>query len=433
MKNNNPISPFLTAKAFESHISELIDQKNYNSACDFLSKLVGSLSMDERFKGKQIFLPELDKLVQRISFEILEPLGKKTKKNSGCPVIIATEMYREGGHSRIIEEIIRSRGGVVVITNYLGGLRDKESAPAPPIGNLPLLVLPADTPLNNIVRLNEICNEIASEVYLLAHHHDVVAYSALSNLTDSPVFFIHASDHRVSLGATFKNFIHVDIAPHMHDFCKKFLKGKIDYWPQGVEDLGAKFFSYPLSEICTASSGTYIKFSWKGPLAYPVVLRNRLKLLGGSHFHIGQLSDSALDMIKRELQENAISLDRFKYIGTVKSLWQTLLDSPINIFLGSAPMHGLRTAIEVQGAGIPIIPFLQPQDSLLHENNFYGEQTVFWDSAEKLGSIISGVISRHQSLSISARNHYIKTFHPDLMQKAINESIANYRENINSL
>ena len=429
----NSISPFLSAKGFESHVSKLLDQKHYNSACDFLSKLVGSLSKDERFKGKQIFLPELDKLVQRISVEILEPLKKNTKKSYGCPVIIATEMYREGGHSRIIEEIVRSRGGVVVITNYFGGIRNQASPPAQPIGDLPLLVLPADSPVNNIIRLNKICNEIASEVYLIAHHHDVVAYSALSHLTNLPVFFIHASDHRVSLGATFKNFIHVDIAPHMYDFCKKFLKEKIEYWPQGVEDHGAKFFSYPLSEICTASSGTYHKFSWEGALAYPVVVRDRLKFLDGSHFHIGQLSDSGLDMIKKELQENAISLDRFKYIGTVKSLWQTLLDSPINIFLGSAPMHGLRTAIEVQGAGIPIIPFLQPQDSLLHENNFYDEQTVFWDAPEKLGSIISDVMSKHQSLSISARNHYINTYHPDLMQKAINESIANYRENINSL
>ncbi len=420
------IKPFLIAEYKERLISNLLDQKRFNEACDDLSGFVNSLCFSDEFKGKQIYLPNLDDLVERIGIETLQPITtKKLLKNLRYPVIVATEMYVDGGHSRIIEELIRLRGGIVVLTNYFGGF-DKTKAD-PPKANLPVLTLPVDSPTNNIIRLNNICNAVGSEVYVLTHHHDVVATAAVSCAMSIPVYFIHHSDHKVSLGPTIKNFIHVDIAPHVHEICSKFLKPKIEYWPQGVDDLGLKIFTYPLNEVCSASSGSWHKFSWEGEYAYPKIIRILLSRPGSSHFHIGILSDSLLKKIKEELKTNAIPLERFHYIGHVQSLWQALLDLPVNVFVGSCPMHGLRTAIEVQGSGVPIIPFLQSEDTLLYDKSFYNNQTVFWSSPEKLDSITQEVLNKHHFMAAASRRHYEETFHPNLMKEAIDQSILYYR------
>ena len=428
------MKPFLFARDQEHSISKLLDQKLYNDACDALSKFVGMLCMDDTFKGKQIYLPILDELVQRVGMEILEPLAaERSHKNLRHPVIVATEMYGDGGHSRIIEELVKLVGGVVILTNYFGGFDEGRKSIPPPIANLPVLTLPADTPTNNIIRLNNICNQVGSQVYVLTHQHDVVANAALSHGLSIPVFFIHASDHRVSLGPTIQNFIHVDIAPHMHEICTRFLGNKIEYWPQGVEDLGTKIFTYPLNGICTASSGSWTKFSWEGPCAYPKLVRMLLSSPGSSHFHIGELPDFSLNQIQNELQDYCIPLEKFHYIKRVKSLWQSLLDLPVNLFVGSAPMHGLRTAIEVQGAGIPIIPFLQNPDSLLYEKSFYSEQAIFWDAPEKLSAITQDVFNQHSFMAAASRRHFEETFHPKLMKEAMDHSISLHRERIDPL
>ena len=425
--NSDSPEPFLFLPDVEQFVSSLIDEKSHSEACLQISQIVGAISADDKYTGNQIFLPGLDRLVQRLGMELLNQVSMPTRATVGCPVIVATELYSVGGHTRIIEELVRALdGAIVILSNYFGGWVRPDDVLPTAIGNLPIMVLPKDSAANNIIRLNRLCNSLASHVYHVAHQHDVVANAALSSSMRAPVFFIHHSDHRVSLGTTIETFVHVDLALHMSNICEKYLNGNLEFWPQGVQDKGAKKFSYPLPEISSASSGASRKFAWEGSVSYPAVIRALLSTTISNHYHIGALSKVELGMIERELSDHSISADRFRYVGEVPSLWQCLLDLPINLFIGSAPFHGLRTSIEVQGAGIPFIAFRQPSDGILSEESFYNKMVAYWDSLDQLSDRVAFITERHEMASKSARSHYEESFSPALMKQAIGRATIRY-------
>jgi hypothetical protein len=425
----NVISPFLLVPELKNAAIELINRRAYTEASDLISGMVIEVCNDPEYIGKQIYLPEFDQLVEHIGKVLTANKANQTPSHTGkCPIIIATELYFDGGHSRIAEELIKTLGGgIVILTNYFGGSARADNALPQAIRDLNTLVLPKDTAANNIIRLHSICSRLASEVYHLAHHHDVVANAALSSLMTAPVFFIHHSDHKVTLGATIGKFVHVDIVRHMHDRCSSFLKREIEYWPQGVLDRGVKKFTYPLGEISSASSAVWNKFNWEGELAYPDLIATILNSGVSHHYHIGSLPVDKVELIRQKLSLHSISADRFSCTGVVHSLWQCLVDLPIQLFVGSAPIHGLRTAIEVQGAGIPIIPFRQDDASLLKEGSFYNRDAPMWSTLEELAISIKATIADHARLARSARECYENEFSPSLWADAINKAKDKYR------
>jgi hypothetical protein len=104
-----------------------------------------------------------------------------------------------------------------------------------------------------------------------------------------------------------------------------------------------------------------------------------------------------------------------------------LLDLNIYLFVGSAPIHGLRTAIEVQGAGIPLIPFRQDDNSLMKEGSFYNKDAPLWSTLDELSMNIKTTIADHARLASSARECYENEFSPSLWADAINKAKDKYR------
>lgn len=418
-------SPFVQLPEVERKVSEELSEGRYEAAASLISTWAQIIALNQNFVGKYIYLPTMDNLVKCMSEMILSGRRARSRKSGKVPVIVATAIYPDGGHTRIIEDFVRiNPDSLLILTNYSGPLGEGEFSFSPKaIGVLPILSLPNDSAVNNIIRLNDICSNIASEVYLLNHHHDVVANAALCSNFDAPVFFIHHSDHRVCLGAANDAFVHVDMVPHMFEMCGKFLQGSVEFWPQGVNDLGEKSYQYPLESICTASSGGSVKYSWDGSLSYPLIIRKLLNSGVENHYHIGHLSDDRLHQIRSDLIADSIDLGRFKYIERVDSLWKALLDLPIHFFVGSAPVHGLRTSIEVQGAGVPILPFFQKDADLLCEKELYGDQALFWSIPNDIPEMIWQSVLNHSFISFKTREHYLKNYSMDLMKNRIQESL----------
>lgn len=419
-------SPFARIPEVEDKAIEALRNFKYDEACNLIASWTQIISSDPNFLGKYIYLPVMDQIMVQMSKMLLSDRKERVKSQGRVPVVIATEIYLDGGHTRIIEDLIKvNPGALLILTGYWSPLATNRSGVLPfGMKGLPILTLPNDSPEKNIIRLNDICNNIASEIYLLSHQHDVVANVALSSNLNVPVFFIHHSDHRACLGASNSEFVHVDMVPHMYEMCKKFMPEKVEYWPQGISDLGAKNYKYPLDSICTASSGASVKYSWDGFLSYPKMVKNLLSSGIDSHYHIGALSGDKLEAIKFELESNSIEFNRFKYIPRVESLWQTLLDLPINFFIGSAPVHGLRTSLEVQGAGVPILPFIQKNDDFLDEKNLYNKKALFWDDPNEIPKIIANSIFNHKIISTEARTHFLENYSFDLMKNKIYKSLS---------
>jgi hypothetical protein len=257
----------------------------------------------------------------------------------------------------------------------------------------------------------------------------VVINAALSGVRHIPLFFMHHSDHRCSLGCTVENFIHVDLADHVHSICQHFLGSRSQLWPQGVSDHGRKIFKYPLKEIISATSGASFKFTFEGPLSLPKIVCTSLSSGAQVHYHIGPLKPTQLDQIINKLTRYRINPSRFRYVESVSSVWDFLLKSDVNLFIGSGPMHGLRTAIEVQGCGIPLVPFSQSGRTLLQERQHYAPDTVFWQLPTDLGKIFEEVHKTHQKRSNQVRLHFEQNFSMHLMRNAIETSIQSFYKN----
>jgi hypothetical protein len=89
-------------------------------------------------------------------------------------------------------------------------------------------------------------------------------------------------------------------------------------------------------------------------------------------------------------------------------------------------MHGLRTAIEVQGCGIPLVPFSQSGRTLLQERQHYAPDTVFWQSPTDLGKLFEVVHKTHQKRSNQVRLHFEQNFSMRLMHNAIEASVQSF-------
>jgi hypothetical protein len=258
---------------------------------------------------------------------------------------------------------------------------------------------------------------------MFTHHHDATAIAAVNSACGVPVYFVHHSDHRPSLGASSSSYIHVDMARHMAELCRQCIGSNVVFWPQGMEDFGEKAFVYPIDNINSASSGNIMKFAFDGELAYQNIVLNVLQTITGEHVHIGYLPDEKIQLIRQTLSSNGIAPDRFVYVSGVLSLWGFLKDSNVNVFIGTAPLGGLRTAIEVQGVGIPILPYRQPaMKPFLGDASHYSVNTLHWSDTNELKECLNKVHMNHSALSKSSRDYYMEEFSHMAMIKAIGES-----------
>lgn len=416
-------TPFLRNRVLEATISSLVQAGNFERAFQIIAIEMERAASNDAFLARQIYVPGLDSMIEQISRGLAGASGRQTATALRMPVIVATAIQAEGGHSRIIEDLVSMLdGAIVILTNFFSRQASRPVLAPRAIGSMPVLSLPADTACGNAMRLRDLGANLASHVYLLTHHHDVVALAATASGLSCPVYFIHHSDHRPSLGNTIKRFTHVDLVPHMQRFCTEHLGGTVHYWPMGVQDRGAKQFQYPLATPATASAATWMKFAWQGELSYPAIVSDLLRSGVGRHYHFGWLPDEKLKTIHDELASHGIAADRFVYVGTVKSLWERLVNLPVHVFVGSAPLHGLRTSMEVQGAGIPFCPYRQDVRSLMHESGNFDPATPAWENRAELVSCVAEAFNRHEEAARRARRHYEEFFTMARMKAAIGES-----------
>ena len=100
-------------------------------------------------------------------------------------------------------------------------------------------------------------------------------------------------------------------------------------WPR-ISAIGSIGRSFARGHLTTCSSGGFEKFELTHyhreqiPYAYRYekLVPHILKASGGTHIHIGTLSERMLSIIRRGLDELAVSHDRFIHIEYVPNLWR---------------------------------------------------------------------------------------------------------------
>jgi protein O-GlcNAc transferase len=418
------LTPYIRLNDLEAQINDGFDMGRCGEYLKAISDAVSQLTFDERFTGVAIYYPELDKILDKIGRELTK--DNKTGGGSKRPIFLASELYEDGGHTRLLETLLTTEEDPIVILTDVNGsyAKGKQFTDLRNFfADVPVFELPNEETSRKVVRLNNIVQRLASRVYVFTHHHDAVAIAALNSACTVPVYYVHHSDHRPSLGASAPNFIHIDMARHMAELCQTCVGNNVIFWPQGISDIGRKTFSYPLVDMNTASSGNIIKFTFDGPVAYHEVVSGILENISGRHTHIGYLPDDKVQLIRDSISRKNLSPERFVYVPGVLSLWDFLKNSDINVFIGSAPLGGLRTAIEVQGVGIPILPYRQTHEKpFLCESGHYPTGLSSWATISELIECLSLVRMDHINLSNLAREYYISEFSHMAMIKAMRYS-----------
>ena len=366
-------------------------------------------------------LPNLDRILAKTA-NIIRGQQRQRQSSSGKTIILVSELYTNGGHTRITEDIVNLVPGevLIVITDYTGNYANGKLALSElyeRFRGVSVLTLPAGTHIAKVLSLTNVINLVSPDkLYLLLHHDDSIGYVAAfaHNVSGLKSFFIHHADHNPTLGATLRYEKHLDTTKEYSQKCKELNCYNCDTLPLYVKDKGAKTANLANGFVNFASVGSHNKFTFEGSLDHATRIINCLKFDTSRFFHIGPLSENSLKKINTALSENGMKSERFKHIHHVPSVWQAFLELDVHALIGAAPLGGGRTAIEAQGAGVPVLWY---HDKTV--KSMYEAQDLSWDDQNSLDIAILKVMKNYFEYSKNARKFYEKFYNEDLFKKSL--------------
>jgi hypothetical protein len=404
--------PTLEFPGVAHYAERLVEDGKLGRALEVILHVTNANCLKPRFKGRSLFIRDLDRVLEKIS-DVLWT-GLRGASDSGHNLIIATEIYVAGGHTRILEDLADlSPNNIVLLTDCFRNIEQgridlsyfKKRLPNTKIVRLGSTVL-----LDKVKHLIRFVNEIRPKgVYFLSHHQDPIPFAALASASvRQSRYLVHHADHNPSLGVTYSSFEHYDCTRHLSAVCSCVLGRDTKYLPLSVADEGlSESTRFETVRISTVTAGNIVKFSKSGPFAYPEIVAALLGCVEGKHYHIGYLPPDWISAVEDSLDRSGIDRDRFCCLGVVPSLWQTLKTIDAQVYIASAPTPGTRAAIEAQGAGLPAL-FLRSAsvEPLLRMQEMYANQDLGWSVIGDISNRLSKLRSNYTAYAQKAREHY---------------------------
>ena len=366
-------------------------------------------------------LPNLDRLISKVA-SIIRNQQTRHQSSSGISVILASEIYLDGGHSRIVEDIVDLAQDKVFVVltdyngNYLGGKLELGQI-YERLRGASIVVLPNGTHISKVLSLTNLINLVSPDkLYLLLHHADSIGYTAaLAHKVDGlKTFYIHHADHNPTLGATFNYDRHLDTTKEYCQNCENNGQKNCFVIPLYVKDKGIRSGKLSDKQINFASVGSENKLIFEGPLDHAARITECLKFSQVHKFvHVGHLQEKSLEKIRLQLLQNGIDSKRFEHITWVPSVWEALLDLNIHSLIATAPLAGGRTAIEAQGAGIPVLYYSDFVSSV------YAIPDLHWTNHKELEIAISTVLENHSEYSKRSRKFYEKYHNKEMFKNCL--------------
>lgn len=311
----------------------------------------------------------LDGLCQDIGKANLKEINKGivssalNQQDQPIIVYIVTRLQKSGGHTRVIEDFIKARPEAqhVILSTELIGRSDTEYLMNGLAKHVSISIeqAPKGNYQQKLSWLQErLLNIQSQKVYLFNHHQDSVAVAAIHPEMKLDANFYHHGDHHLCLGVYLSHLKHIDPHPMGYHNCRDMLGIDNIYIPLTVDDKGDrptdwKFLRDGKLTTCTAARSNKIEIPYF--VSYLEIVPKLLKVTGGRHIHIGKLTPWALLKIRRRLKRYNIQPDQFVYIPWVPSVWETLHDYRVDLYITSFPYGGGLTLIEAIGAGVPVV------------------------------------------------------------------------------
>ena len=414
-------------ESYCSAIAAQIERSDLNAALILIMRISAEIANSQASLGEVFSAPRLDQLAQKIGAEVRKsrgrlnnvPAGSVVQANSGAAsrkkdgrsriVYLVSELYVLGGHTRFLEDVVRlqaSREHYILVTNPFSR-NPATTVPefiAQAAGDV--VIAPADgNLLNKLVWVQDKLDELAPDaVVILNHHEDAIAIAA-PDCSRVRTVFIHHADYTFCLGVHMENVIHVDGIPRLFHACRQQRGIANRYWTVSVPDLGARATSSIRRDpagLVTCSCGSTPKFTGRYPFSYFTEVANILCNSGGRHVHVGPLTDAQLTEIRDGLAARGIDQGRFLHIPWVRSLWRTLVEQEVGLYVSSFPIFGTRATLEVLGSGTPILAHVHHYNSCMSDVQLLYPGCLAWRTLEDLYGILktvdSDLLVRHAAL-----------------------------------
>ncbi|MFM7182423.1 MAG: hypothetical protein ACKO2G_13290 [Verrucomicrobiales bacterium] len=376
-------------------------------------------------------VPQADALLAEFSVKLRDLLPKRSVANDGPNLYIATQIYKDGGHTGLLGDMARAIEGParLLITNKHGH-HPKKPGPAhlERIGRLAegIIVLRSEKELERFEELLGWLREMRPRRVILFHHPDdpLPVIAAAASGADQ-VAIVHHADAIPSLGLHLPGVILIDLNPTAAAFSRAWGLSPA-LLPMTVPDPGPRPRGFlvrgqPVTATCARSH----KLRSEHPVCYTNAVPEILASTGGWHVHIGALEDEMLATILRGMDERGIARDRLIYHELVPSLARALHENDVDVYLSSFPIDGARTNVEVASAGVPYLAFVREKKKG-PPGGFSMEGRMEWTNWEDLRQCL-GEITKPGFLEMKSallRDSYLHRHHPDVFAGHLAEIFA---------
>ncbi len=426
-----PDGPMLVVEPATREVDAAIAAGDCEAALAAIVKGVHQTYLQPGVKHRALYYPEFDRQLMQLAEALGREPGTVRSGAPGVPLIIATELYELGGHSRVLEDISHELHQPVLVLTDLFRTYHRDPTRLERLQerfkHTQLLVLP-DAPLWDKCRmLRELVLKLAPRSsFFVGHHQDPIPFVATLAQSGPRRLFLHHGDHNPSLGCTLAGLQHVDFTTSLHETCTQQLGAAPMRLPLFVADQGRKPFAAVRGrDYSVVTSGHPAKFARHGAQALQSIVATALGVIEGRFFHIGPLDDAWAGEIRAHLAATGIAPERFVTLGLVPSVWLALKALDAAVYIGSAPVSGGRAGVEAQGCGYPVLCFrgFEP-GSLLADYSSYADPSLGWADLGELADRLAYVGDCHQALSDAARNFYDAEFSRGRFRKILHTLIG---------
>lgn len=409
---------FIDLPEVQGFIATLLEQKRFNDAVANVVVGVHNTHRSPQFEHGYLHYPGLDRCMEQLAVEAEREADTSGAAGNAGPegttLVIATELYPVGGHSKVVADLLRELPQpTLVLTDLFGNYRkapDQLNWIHDQNPRAAVIVLLQATLWGKCVELARLTQRLRPKnIVYLQHHQDAVAFVGTQANQGSRKTLVHHCDHNASIGSTLADVHHVDFTDELAAECAQVLKRPTQVLPLYVADQGCKRFSPPNGRsFSVVTSGTHIKFARGGPVALQAIARTVLSTVEGQFVHIGPLDADWIAEIREHLSSQGLDASRFMPMGPVPNLWQTLLQLDAHLYLGSAPAGGGRAAIEAQGCGYPVVFYRSDvaASTTLRVDSVYACKPLGWSTLEDLAQVLRSFAPLQPAYSAQARQLY---------------------------
>lgn len=416
-KEASPVFQYLDEAALR--VDQCLGAARYDDALNVMALAVHNHFCQASVAHHGLYYPDFDLQIAQLSRALTVDLCNEAplKAPAEVTLIIATELYQVGGHSKVVEDVARAVNRPVIVltdlfSSYKSGRLDI-SWVLEKFQGLEVICLDNDTLWEKCHRIGEIAADLpVGNVVYVQHHQDPLPFVGTLGHPSARKVLVHHCDHNPSLGCTLQDVRHADLSEFLQETCSKHLGHPVHLLPLHVSDRGRlPSTRVRKQEFSVVTSGRPGKFQRMGPLALHEIVSTVLRQIDGSFFFIGPLEEEWLAAIRHHLQHNDLDPGRFVPLGLVSSLWDSLLKLDVAFYLGSAPIGGGRAAIEAQGAGLPVLFFSGIAPGTLIENySVYANPQLGWSNLAHLEALLREIGPCSGELGDQARQYYEEHF-----------------------